>query len=153
MMHNDADGQPWREPEVVFENDHWTITDYRPEETFQVVSDRGFGFTILYDEWRGFVEAIRLLQTQNEVDTDLLAAALVEGEGESQWYFNVLYAEHMLSFYVDEAEWRALQEAVEASADYPWSEMLLRVDEERMAAAVAEQREWLAKRDRKKEDA
>lgn len=143
-----GEDQPWREPQIVFENEHWTITDYRPEETFQVVSARGFGFTILYEEWKDYIAAVRQLETDDEVDTDLVAAARVEGEnGDApQWYFNLLYPDHMLSFFCDEAEWNSLQEAIEASAEYPWSEMLFRVDAERMRLAIDEQKAWLQAR-------
>lgn len=138
---------PWEQSEQIVENEFFTITDERAIESIEIASHNGgFSFSLLYPEWETFVEAVRLLETQPVVETEICDAEQEEMDGEMQWHFVIRYPEHGLSFFLMEAEWQALQDAVEAAADYPWSPILHRVDVAQMRARVAEQRRWVARR-------
>ena len=147
MATNEGPQQPWEQHETVVENDFFTVTDERGIESVEVTSHNGgFAFTLHYDEWEQFVEAVRLLQTQALVETDICDAEEEEANGAPQWHFVIRYPEHGLSFYLVAEEWQALQAAVETAADYPWSPTLYRVDVAQMADKVAEQRRWVMAR-------
>ena len=141
---------PWERDETVFENELWLILDLRPLGSFQITSHNGgFAFTLLYEEWAEFVDVVRLLQTQPEAETEICRAARVEDADAAEWQFTMLYPDHTFMFFLAEAEWQALEEAVEYAADYPWSPLIYRVDAAQMREKVAEQRRWLAKKERR----
>ncbi|MHB1007524.1 MAG: hypothetical protein ACYC3S_18070 [Chloroflexota bacterium] len=149
MAKGEHGNQPWEQPEVIYESELWSVVDVRPLACLQVTSvDGGFGFSITYDEWDDFVESIRMTQTQSSVEGELVMAEEMEAEGSREWSFTILYPEHTFVFFVTEEEWKGLIAAVEATAAYPWSETVFRVDVAGMREKVAEQRRWLARRDR-----